>query len=68
MYVFLGKRQAKDLYFIDVYFMGAKFSVSVNKNTYDKTDLNPGDLIPEDSIDINYFNKGYDVVCRMSFK
>ena len=68
MYVYLGKRQAKDFYFIDVYFMGAKFTVNVNKNTYDNFVFSPGELIPEDSVDITYYNKGFDVVCRMSFK
>lgn len=68
MYTFLAKRQAKDNYYFDVYFMGCLVSVRVPKSYYDECDLNTGDLIPDDLIQQTFYKKGYDLVCSLKLK
>lgn len=68
MYVFLDKKQIKDNYYFDVYFMGCQVLVRVSKDYFDKCELKTGDLIPDEAIEQTYYKKGYDLVCSLKIK
>lgn len=43
-------------------------TVQVDENLYNACELQMGDVVPDDSIGVRYYKKGFDYIARFTFK
>lgn len=72
MYKFIAKRNLitkdKEHYFIDLLNRDNDLiTIYVTKEVYNACDLQMGDEVPDDSVTVRYFKKGYDYIARFYF-
>lgn len=68
MYVFMSKKQIKDNFYFEIYFMGCVTLLRVTQEQFYDCALKFGDLIPDDMIEQSFYKKGYDLVCSLKLK